>query len=321
MGPGVVVRLLRPEAILGMNFAPGKLCDDLLGREFPLEALNVIGRTRDSGIMVDDPRVSRRHAMIRRQGDGYWFLDLGSTNGSYINGKRVTTSQLLSPGDVIRISDRQFRFEGERSTRPKEDETALGVRTINEVHTRNVVMLVSDIQGFTSLSEKLSPDQLAPIIGSWYDCTEAILSSHGATLDKFIGDCVLGYWLETTSANRLSALKAAHEMRQACTAVQEKHRELLAATGLMFRSGTGIHMGPAAYGAFGPSEFTLLGDAVNLTFRLEALTRELEQQVILSSDLLADWSEGRELCRYLGPHHVKGRDQAIEVYALEKTPC
>lgn len=303
-----------------MNLPPGKLRDEDSGQEFPLEVLNVIGRTRDAGILVDDPKVSRRHAMIRQQGDGFWFLDLGSTNGSYINGKRVTTSQLLAPGDVIRISSRQLRFEGERAILRHESESTLADRTIADIRTRNVVMLVSDIQGFTALSEKLSPDQLAPIIGSWYARTEEILTRHGATLDKFIGDCVLAYWLELTIPNRLAAMRAAHEMTRACEAVQEQHRALMESAGLEFRSGTAIHVGRAAHGAFSPSEFTLLGDAVNLTFRLEAMTRELDHKVLLSAEVLEDWTEGMDCCRSLGRRPVKGRDQWVDIYALERDP-
>ena len=302
-----------------MTSLPGKLCDDASGQEFPLDALNVIGRSHEAEITVDDPRVSRRHAIIRQQHDGYWFLDLGSTNGSYINGKRVITSQHLFPGDMIRISERYFRFDGDRAFLGGR-ENPTGERTLADVRTGNLVMLVSDIQGFTKLSEILSPDQLAPVIGSWYRLTEGILADYGATLDKFIGDCVLGYWQETTLDARMAALRAAHEMGQACAAVQHQHRELLGKTGLHFRSGTAIHMGPAAYGAIGPGEFTLIGDAVNLTFRLEALTREVDHNVLLSAELLADWQEGRDCCRRLGPRQVKGRDQTVEVYALERAP-
>jgi phospholipid/cholesterol/gamma-HCH transport system permease protein len=69
--------------------------------------------------------------------------------------------------------------------------TSISQRTIADVRSRTVILLVSDIQGFTAISEKLTPDQLGPIIGSWYSRTESILNRHGANLDKFIGDCVL----------------------------------------------------------------------------------------------------------------------------------
>lgn len=303
-----------------MNLPVGNLHNDASGEAFALQELSVIGRSRESAVPVPDPRVSRRHAMIRRQDDGFWYFDLGSVNGSLINGRRVTTSQLLAPGDVIQIADHCFRFEGGSHPDRMHGGTSIADRTIADVRSRSVILLVSDIQGFTTLSEKLTPDQLAPIIGSWYARTESILDQHGANLDKFIGDCVLGYWLDTSPASRLAALKAAHAMRMACDEVQDKHREVLDPLGLRFGSGAAVHMGPAAYGAFSPREFTLLGDAVNLAFRLESLTRTLNQRVLVSADLFAGWSAGLSCCRDLGAHPVKGRSQKVEVYALERDP-
>jgi class 3 adenylate cyclase len=298
----------------------GTLHNDAAGEKFVLQELSVIGRSRESAVPVPDPRVSRRHALIRRQADGFWYFDLGSVNGSLINGRRVTTSQLLAAGDMIQIADYCLRFEGGHRPGAGACETTMTAHTIAEFRSREVVLLVSDIQGFTAISEKLAPDQLGPIIGSWYARTEAILELHGATLDRFIGDCVLGYWLGTTCANRLNALQAAHAMRRACDDVQHEHRGVLEPLGLRFGSGAAVHMGPAAHGAFSPREFTLLGDAVNLAFRLEALTRTLDQQVLVSADLLAGWDAGRGFCRSLGSHPVKGRDQPVEVHALVRDP-
>lgn len=302
------------------NLSPGKLYNEASGDVFVLGETSVIGRSKESALVIEDARVSRRHAMIRRQDDGFWYFDLGSVNGSLINGRRVTTSQLLVTGDRIRIADHCFRFEGASRQDSVRGSTAIAQRTIADLRSQKVILLVSDIQGFTSISEKLTPDQLGPIIGSWYSRTELILNLHGATLDKFIGDCVLAYWLDISQASRLAALKAAHSLRVACDEVQQEHRAVLEPLGLQFGSGAAVHMGPAAYGAFSPREFTLLGDAVNLVFRLEALTRTLNQRVLVSADLLAGWSEGLSFCRSLGAHSVKGRDQMVEVYSLEHDP-
>lgn len=303
---------------LATNPSTGRFIDDASGEVFVLLEVSMIGRSRESAVTVPDPRVSRRHAMIRRQSDGFWFHDLGSINGSLINDRRVTTAQLLRPGDVIRIADYQFRFQGGEMPGATGCGTSIAAQTIADVRAREVVLLVSDIQGFTALSERLTPDQLAPIIGSWYGRTEAILERHGATLDKFIGDCVLAYWLGTSSANRLNALRAAHAMHSACEDVRHEHRRVLDPLDLGFSSGAAVHMGSAAYGAFSAREFTLLGDAVNLAFRLESLTRTLGEHVLVSSDLLAGWSAGLSCCRSLGSHSVKGRDQLVEMYALER---
>lgn len=303
-----------------MKASTGSLIDDVSGEIFVLPEVSVIGRSRESTVTVPDPRVSRRHAMIRRQNDGFWFYDLGSINGSLINDRRVTTAQPLRSGDTIRIADRSFRFQGGETTGAAGCGTSIAAHTIADVRAREVVLLVSDIRGFTALSERLAPDQLAPIIGSWYGRTEAILERHGATLDKFIGDCVLAYWLGTSVDNRLNALRAAQAMRSACEEVRHEHRGLLEPLGLGFSSGAAVHMGSAAYGAFSSREFTLLGDAVNLAFRLESLTRTLGAQVLVSSDLLDGWSEGLACCRSHGVQAVKGRDQAVEVFALECAP-
>jgi adenylate cyclase len=297
-----------------------KLHNDASGEVFELHDLSAIGRSLESTVVVADTRVSRRHALIRRQADGFWYLDLGSVNGSLINGRRVTTSQLLASGDLIQIADHRFRFESGPPANRLDGGTSLTQQTIAEVRSREVILLVSDIQGFTAISEKLNPDQLAPIIGSWYSQTAAILERHGATLDKFIGDCVLGYWLDTSPASRLQALRAAHALRVGCDEVQERHRGVLEPRGLRFGSGAALHLGPAAYGAFSSREFTLLGDAVNLAFRLESLTRVLNQRVLVSADLLAGWSAGLACCRSLGAHAVKGREQKVEVYALVDDP-
>ena len=295
----------------------GKLHHDATGESFSLAEVSTIGRSRESTVPIPDPRVSRRHAMIRRQDDGFWYFDLGSVNGSLINGRRVTTSQLLATGDIIKIADHVFRFEGSPNPRRLHDGISMAEHTIADVSSREVILLVSDIRGFTAISEKLTPDQLAPMLGSWYSRTEMILNHHGASVDKFLGDCVLAYWLDTSPASRMAALKAAHAMRAACDEVQNEHRVVLRAFGLEFGSGVAVHKGPAAYGAFSSREFTLLGDAVNLTFRLEALTRTLGQSVLISADLLEGWSAGLAFCRSLGSHPVKGRDQPVEVYGLE----
>lgn len=109
-------------------------------------------------------------------------------------------------------------------------------------------------------------------------------------------------------------------MRRACEDVRNEHRGILEPLGLRFGSGAAVHMGPAAYGAFSSREFTLLGDAVNIVFRLESLTRTLDQHVLVSADVLAGWSAGLACCRSLGQHPVKGRDQMVEVHALARDP-
>src|SRR5512143_1612560 len=64
-----------------------------------------IGREAGNEIVIEDPQVSRRHAQLTRQGTSYVIEDIGSTNGTYVNGKRVTAPVLLSDGDMVGLAD------------------------------------------------------------------------------------------------------------------------------------------------------------------------------------------------------------------------
>jgi Protein of unknown function (DUF3662)/FHA domain len=70
-----------------------------------------VGRSRQCDVMIDDPNVSREHAEIRARGGSWVLTDLGSTNGSRLNGRRVDGSEVLKPGDEIEIGTTQIRFE------------------------------------------------------------------------------------------------------------------------------------------------------------------------------------------------------------------
>ncbi len=82
-------------------------------REFPLEAsITTIGRSKESSVPIEDQRASRRHCQIEKTSRGYWVVDTGSQNGTYLNGT-LATRRLLEPGDCIEIGDVRIHFEKE----------------------------------------------------------------------------------------------------------------------------------------------------------------------------------------------------------------
>ena len=280
----------------------------------------MVGRSAECQILIPDPRVSRRHAMIRKQDGGFYIFDLGSFNGSYLNGVRVTAARKLESGDILNFADHEFRFMAELTEDTPDDIEELGGSTIALIRSTPVVILVSDIKGFTALSEKISPDDLAQVIGAWYGDCENILSGHGATVDKFIGDCVLAYWTKVNPDTQKAALLAARDLTEACEKNYQNHSGIFDGAGEAFASGIALHTGKVAYGGMSQGEFTLVGDPVNLTFRLESLTRQLESPVIVSGEFVEDWPEVREHCESKGSHKVKGRGQGVEVFAVTSYP-
>ena len=92
----------------------------LNGRTHALEGGKVVlGRSKDSDIQVEDANVSRRHAELRREGDAWWLVDLGSTNGTELNGKRVQRSK-LEDGDTITLGSTDLLF-GKRTGKANVD--------------------------------------------------------------------------------------------------------------------------------------------------------------------------------------------------------
>jgi pSer/pThr/pTyr-binding forkhead associated (FHA) protein len=85
---------------------------DTNGRVFEIDAAAVtVGRGHANDIPLDDEFASTQHARLETRADGVWLEDVGSTNGTVVNGTRIDGPRKLSPGDVIRIGDTDFRFE------------------------------------------------------------------------------------------------------------------------------------------------------------------------------------------------------------------
>jgi hypothetical protein len=77
------------------------------GKEYALEKNELyLGRDANNDVVVNDPEVSRRHARLVKQGDDYFYEDLGSTNGSFILGQRLATLTMLHPGAILTIGER-----------------------------------------------------------------------------------------------------------------------------------------------------------------------------------------------------------------------
>ena len=85
--------------------------EDANGRRWPVAATCALGRSSSNDIVIDDGKVSRRHALVHKQDDAqYWVIDLGSGNGTYLNGRRVIQPTQLSNGDSLQLGDHALSF-------------------------------------------------------------------------------------------------------------------------------------------------------------------------------------------------------------------
>ena len=183
---------------------------------------------------------------------------------------------------------------------------------------REVSVLFSDLAGFTSLSEKLTPDAVAQVINIYLNAMTRIIMANGGTVDKFIGDAVMAFWGAPLddSEHALHAARSAIEMQKAMQELQPRFREFgVENLGLRI----GVNSGYAIIGNMGSDlrfDYTALGDTVNLASRLEGVNK-LYGTGILFSESTADFIRDQIPLRPVDRVRVKGKDVPVDIY----TPC
>src|SRR3954471_13999022 len=168
--------------------------DPLTGDRIPILGNCSIGRSPKSCVILDSQKVSRRHALINVQNIGeFWLIDLGSSNGTFLNNRRVQQPVRLCDHDQIVVGDRIFIFHQPEGI-SDDYRTTFVARTIREIANIPCWLLVADIENFTPLSRSLTSDKLAELIGGWVATCKEIIESHEGMIDKYLGDGFFAYW-------------------------------------------------------------------------------------------------------------------------------
>jgi adenylate cyclase len=183
---------------------------------------------------------------------------------------------------------------------------------------RDMTILFSDIRGFTSISEASEPEEVVEMLNEYLTEMVEILLRHGGTLDKFIGDAVMGFWNAPTADEHHAehAVACAVEMIEATTRIRERWEPEGKAS---IRIGIGINSGDAVVGNIGSKQvfgYTVIGDAVNLASRLESKNKDYGTEIIISEMTLQRISAGYET-RYLDEVKVKGKEKAVKIYEVK----
>lgn len=180
--------------------------------------------------------------------------------------------------------------------------------------SRQITVLFSDIRGFTTLSEKRTPEQVVDLLNRYFTLQVEVVFRHGGSLDKFIGDAIMAFWgapLDDPQHAR-NAVAAALEMAD----VLQKFKKELGEEDADFDVGIGIHSGPAVVGLIGSEqrrEYTAIGDTVNLASRIEGLTKGVSR-ILVSSDTKELCGDAYDFKGY-GSFAVKGRAKEVELFA------
>ncbi len=302
---------------------PAKLIITTEGQDLQVVEIDerlTIGRSPSNSLVLDEKTASRNHAEIRYLGGRrYRISDLGSANGTWVNKRRITTPRELSDGDQIQIGAVRMRFVAPVTPQISHSKSSIS-GTVLDMRTETVVVLVSDVRNYTTMSEALPNREFSELMTQWFRETTTIIDTNGGTVDKFIGDSVMAYWIAGSKSDPASEVNAALHVAQ--TFIQSARlfsaRISSQFPGYEFDVGVGLNVGSATLCNVGTGEhqsFTAVGDTVNVAFRLEPLSKTMGHHVIVSGEISACASRKYKF-QELGETEVKGRQQPVPVFGL-----
>jgi adenylate cyclase len=177
--------------------------------------------------------------------------------------------------------------------------------------TVEAAVVIADLRGFTAISEQYPRDAVIALLNEYFDVLCEPIERHGGEILKFMGDGLLAIF----PGDAASAVRAVSDMRKGMAALNATRRARGSET-LGF--GVGANYGDVMYGNIGSCkrlDFTVIGPAVNVAARLEALTKIVGRNVLFSEALIAKAAKCIELdC--LGKFNLRGLSRSMEVYAF-----
>jgi adenylate cyclase len=348
---GVFVRTLHPD-IFGRNFIWRPGAEVVVGTvdfdiqnspEFRSSPLAIVfSEGREVRYRVDDPETKRFPFFDDMRSEGvtdYIALPLRFIDGS-VNASSWTTKQpggfsdqqLAALKAVVAPLARLIEIMSLRRTASILLDTYVGNRAgerilggqIRRGHTETMraAIWLSDLRGFTALSDRLSPETVVEILNGYFDCQVPAIRKHGGEILKFMGDGLLAVFPIAEDDSNIGevcsrVLEAARESRASVEAMHFKSGEAVE----RFRFGVALHVGSILFGNIGGGDrldFTCIGPAVNLAARLEKIAGKLHRIVVASETFAGicagGWAD-------LGEFPIAGFAKAERVYGLaDETP-
>ncbi|WP_051261496.1 CHASE2 domain-containing protein [Desulfovibrio inopinatus] len=185
---------------------------------------------------------------------------------------------------------------------------------------KEISILFSDVRGFTSISERLTPTRVVDLLQAYFTPMTRIITSSSGTIDKFIGDAIMAFWnapLDIPDHPR-RAVTAAMAMVSQLEELNKGFVERF--DGVTIDIGIGLHRGMARVGNFGSADlfdYTLIGDNVNLCSRLEGLTKYYGLKILVSESMILD--DENIVFLHIDRVRVKGKEEAVDIYTVMNT--
>ncbi|MCR4733825.1 MAG: adenylate/guanylate cyclase domain-containing protein [Treponema sp.] len=293
-----------------------KIMDSFNTKEVPLSSYQQIALHDSNNKVIGSINLVREGNFTLRQLD---LLKFFSQNASLILEVAIKIKEKLRFEKNIRKAFSRFVpeqiIDDMVSMSEKTDKVAVGEK-------RTVAILFSDIRSFTSISELNRPEVVVDFLNRYFTIMVNIIKKHGGTIDKFMGDAIMALFGAPVSYedNSRRALSAASEMREALSSVPLGN--LIMPEGMTFNIGIGINYSNVTVGSIGSEEktdYTVIGDGVNLASRLEGLTKIYGSMIIVSESVKQDIKQTNNFVfRHLDDVKVKGKAQGVPIFAVDR---
>jgi adenylate cyclase len=249
-----------------------------------------VGRGEENNIVIKDRCLSRNHAMLQSTEGGYYLIDMGSSNGTFVNGRRVNIPVIIHNGDTITFGQTELKFfqpQPDGAGSLSEDDGILDGTVTSILHVRKLMsVMVIDMRNYTVLTRQMDENLLSEVMTTWFRNAGHIIRRYGSWVDKYIGDAIMALWFhnsETVSKQEImNILHALNDINRMTKTLSNRYP-----LPFELKVGAGLNTGYGMVGNAGSSsqpDYTALGDTVNSAFRLETITKEIGAEIAIGAD-------------------------------------
>ncbi len=217
------------------------------------------------------------------------------------------------------LEKRRVRSLFSRFISPEMVDQMMATQDLSSLNKRaDISIIFSDIRGFTTLSEKLTPEEVVALLNPYLEAMSKMIYKHGGTVDKYEGDAIMAFFGEPVpfKDHAVRAMRASLDMRKALTELKDQWAK--EGRPSKIEMGIGINSGEVFVGMVGSEQrinYTVIGDNANLASRLQDLTKTYDWPILISESTYQHVKDEFE-CEFADAVTVKGKTKAVNVYKV-----
>jgi adenylate cyclase len=282
-----------------------------------------VGRAEPADLCLDDPSVSRMHALFSVSNTGVVVSDLSSTNGTFVNGRRVEIPVDLKAGDLVDIGSFKLSIQLHAESAVEAAGRSAGRTMTAQLRPSTAVVLVCRLAGYVGGGGDLSDQRFATLRDCWADHVTHAVTSHEGAVDKVLHDTVVAVWygMDAEKLARL-ALRSAAQAKVATDQLNGSSLWPAGAGNSPLRCIVAVNSGMALVGtvgsATGMKSFAVLGDTINVALQMaEAGSEEL--LACLISAAVAQVLGAAQETRKISSVTNATSGESVDVLAIERS--